>query len=93
MATISQNPIESSIRKKLKETFTPTHMDVINESYMHSVPKGSETHFKVVVISDKFSDMPLIGVTYFIIIISFSIYKLLITLICPFRDTGLLWTY
>ncbi len=28
--------------------------EVINESYMHSVPRGSETHFKVVVVSDMF---------------------------------------
>lgn len=27
---------------------------------MHSVPKGSETHFKVVVVTDDFNDVPLI---------------------------------
>ncbi len=30
-------------------------MEVVNESYMHSVPPGSETHFKVVVVSDQFA--------------------------------------
>lgn len=63
MTDLSAKPIESTIRKKLKETFTPIHVDVINESYMHNVPKGAETHFKVVVVSDKFSDVPLIKVT------------------------------
>jgi len=29
-------------------------LDVQNESSMHSVPPGSETHFKVVVVSDVF---------------------------------------
>ena len=27
---------------------------------MHNVPRGSETHFKVVVVSDKFVSLPLI---------------------------------
>lgn len=55
-------PIESSIRKKLKESLDPYFIDVINESYMHNVPKGSETHFKVVVVSEQFDDKPLIMV-------------------------------
>lgn len=58
-------PVETSIKNKLKETFLPTHVDVLNESYMHNVPKGAETHFKVVVVSDKFVDVPLIKVTYY----------------------------
>lgn len=36
----------------------PHHFDVINESHMHNVPKDSETHFKVVLVSDKFKDLP-----------------------------------
>lgn len=32
----------------------------MNESYMHNVPKGSETHFKVVVVSDAFEGLALI---------------------------------
>ncbi|CAH1246194.1 BOLA1 [Branchiostoma lanceolatum] len=47
-------PVESIIREKLSQHFQPSHLDVINESYMHSVPPGSETHFKVVVVSDMF---------------------------------------
>jgi acid stress-induced BolA-like protein IbaG/YrbA len=58
-------PVELLIRKKLKETFLPVHMDVTNESYMHNVPKGSETHFKVIVVSKKFENMPLIKVKVF----------------------------
>ena len=30
---------------------------MINESYMHNVPKGSETHFKVVVVSPEFNEV------------------------------------
>lgn len=38
----------------------PLHLEVINESGSHNVPKGSETHFKVVMISDKFEGLQLI---------------------------------
>ncbi|XP_052070579.1 DNA-binding transcriptional regulator BolA-like [Mytilus californianus] len=55
-----QKPVESSITKKLTEGLRPQHLEVINESYMHNVPKGSESHFKVVVISDMFEGQPLI---------------------------------
>jgi len=46
--------IENRILSKLAETFNPAHVDVANESYMHSVPPGSETHFKVVLVSGTF---------------------------------------
>lgn len=38
----------------------PTHLEVVNESGNHNVPEGSETHFKVVMISDKFEGLRLI---------------------------------
>ncbi|XP_017774287.1 PREDICTED: bolA-like protein DDB_G0274169 [Nicrophorus vespilloides] len=54
------NPIEQSIRNKLSKQLTIEHLEVINESYMHNVPKGAETHFKVVVVSNQFNEVPLI---------------------------------
>ena len=48
--------VENRILKKLSETFNPTFIEVANESHMHSVPKGSETHFKVVLATDSFVD-------------------------------------
>jgi len=48
-------PVQSAIEVKLNSTFQPAVLEVVNESYMHSVPPGSETHFKVVIVSDKFS--------------------------------------
>ncbi|KAJ3641492.1 hypothetical protein Zmor_027999 [Zophobas morio] len=53
-------PVEASIRQKLTSQLQTTHLEIINESYMHNVPKNSETHFKVVVVSNKFADLPLI---------------------------------
>lgn len=57
---IEIKPIESSIREKLRKSFDPRFVDVINESYMHNVPKDSETHFKIVIVSDQFNDKSLI---------------------------------
>ena len=44
--------MESSITERLQASLGPIHLSVVNESSMHSVPPGSETHFKVVVVSD-----------------------------------------
>ncbi|KAL6424195.1 hypothetical protein ACFW04_009806 [Cataglyphis niger] len=57
---IFNKPIENSIKKKLETTLRPLYCNVINESYMHNVPKDSETHFKVVIVSEKFNKQPLI---------------------------------
>ncbi|KAF2365666.1 BolA protein [Trinorchestia longiramus] len=53
-------PVAQKIRENLDRAFAPSHLEVINESHMHNVPKGSETHFKVVVISSAFHSLPLI---------------------------------
>ncbi len=48
------------ITKKL-QALSPEHLEVINESHMHNVPEGSESHFKVVIVSDDFKDKMLIA--------------------------------
>ncbi|XP_022195147.1 bolA-like protein DDB_G0274169 isoform X2 [Nilaparvata lugens] len=53
-------PVETAMRTKLAEKLTPVHLEIINESFMHNVPKGAESHFKVVVVSDIFNDLPLL---------------------------------
>lgn len=55
-------PIESAIAEALTQNLSPVHVEVINESYMHNVPKGAESHFKVLVVSDKFQDLALLKV-------------------------------
>lgn len=54
--------VEATIKNKLQSMLEAKHLDIINESYMHNVLKGAETHFKVVVVSDKFDGLPLIKV-------------------------------
>jgi BolA family transcriptional regulator, general stress-responsive regulator len=53
--------IQQEIERKLRERFTPVVLEVINESSMHSVPPGSETHFKVTVVSSAFEGKTLVG--------------------------------
>ena len=51
-----QRTIESKIGAALK----PSHLEVVNESHMHSVPPGSESHFKLVIVSDAFDNLSLV---------------------------------
>lgn len=55
-------PIEKAITQAIVDELQPIHYEVLNESYMHNVPKGAETHFKVLVVSKKFESLPLIKV-------------------------------
>jgi stress-induced morphogen len=52
--------IQRLIEQKLRERLVPAVLEVLNESSRHSVPPGSETHFKVVVVSDAFEGKPLV---------------------------------
>ncbi|PIW25732.1 MAG: BolA family transcriptional regulator [Rhodospirillales bacterium CG15_BIG_FIL_POST_REV_8_21_14_020_66_15] len=49
--------VQRSIEIKLAENLAPEHLEVINESHMHSVPPGSESHFKVIVVSPRFDGL------------------------------------
>ncbi len=44
----------------LEEAFSPTHLEVIDESALHAghagAKPGGETHFRVIVVSDRFLD-------------------------------------
>jgi len=43
----------------LREAFTPTHLEVIDESALHAghagARPGGESHFRVVIVSDRFA--------------------------------------
>ncbi|WP_018876506.1 BolA family transcriptional regulator [Thioalkalivibrio sp. ALE31] len=53
--------MQETITRKLEERFAPEHLEVVNESHMHNVPPGSESHFKVTVVSEAFRDQKLIA--------------------------------
>lgn len=47
--------VASAIEHKVREGLPIDHLEVINESHMHNVPRNSETHFKLVVVSGAFA--------------------------------------
>lgn len=51
---------QETIVEKLTQAFSPKHLEVINESHMHSGP-DTESHFKVVIVCDDFDGKMLIA--------------------------------
>ena len=59
--------IAASIKEKLKRSFNPTQLEVIDESHKHAHHRGAkeheaeggsaESHFHVVIVSDAFAGM------------------------------------
>jgi stress-induced morphogen len=48
------NEVKHRIEAQLQAEFQPIYLEVLNESHMHAVPPGSESHFKVVIASPSF---------------------------------------
>lgn len=53
--------IQQLIEAKLTAALSPTVLEVINESHMHRVEPGSESHFKVVIVSEQFTGQRLLA--------------------------------
>ena len=53
--------VRNKIEEKLNAAITLQHLEVINESNNHNVPAGSESHFKVVLVSPDFLGLKLIA--------------------------------
>jgi stress-induced morphogen len=54
----TMSSVAASIESKLSKELQPLHLEIRNESHMHNVPANSETHFKVIVVSEKFVQLP-----------------------------------
>ena len=52
--------IQTIIEQKLTSEYKIEFLQVENESHMHNVAPGSESHFKVTIVSDSFRDQVLI---------------------------------
>jgi BolA protein len=52
--------MQATIENKLASEFDADFLQVENESHMHNVAPGSESHFKVTIVSDSFRDQMLI---------------------------------
>ncbi len=46
--------VEQIIEAKIRDSLSPAHLQVINDSHKHDVPPGSESHFTLVIVSDRF---------------------------------------
>ena len=46
--------VQQQIESQLAAAFAPRFLEVANESHQHNVPPNSETHFRVVLVSDAF---------------------------------------
>jgi len=59
MSQTTSRTVQQRIEEKLARDLDPLHLEVVNESHRHDVPPGSESHFKVVVVSERFLGEPL----------------------------------
>ena len=55
-----ENSTEGIITGKLASAFKPQHLEVCNESGNHNVPPGSESHFRVTLVSEEFCTLKLL---------------------------------
>ena len=51
----------AEINDILVDALAPTRLDVIDESHGHNVPPGSESHFKLVIVSEAFDGQGLVA--------------------------------
>lgn len=49
------------IESAVQEALAPLHLEVVDESHMHSVPEGAESHFKLLVVSERFAGQGLVA--------------------------------
>jgi len=56
-----QPTVQATIEDKLSASLDLQHLEVINESANHNVPPGSESHFKVVLVTSTFDDLRLLA--------------------------------
>lgn len=49
--------LETLLKSSLSEALKPSVLEIENESHGHNVPKNSETHFRVVVVSEAFAGL------------------------------------
>lgn len=58
--TEPSHTVAQTINDILVDALAPVHLDILNESHKHNVPANSETHFKLVVVSDDFLEKSLV---------------------------------
>lgn len=49
------------IEAELSSSFSPEYLEVVDESHRHNVPPGAESHFKVILVAEKFVGQRLVS--------------------------------
>ena len=52
--------LQERIEHKLTQALQPVYLEVLNESHAHNVSPGSESHFKVIIASARFTNTRLL---------------------------------
>ena len=53
--------LETLLRNTLTDSLDPSVLDLENESHGHNVPENSETHFRLVIVSQMFDGLSRVG--------------------------------
>ena len=53
--------MRQNIADKLQAQLAPAYLNVEDESHMHNVPSGAQSHFKVTVVAAEFSGQSLVN--------------------------------
>lgn len=53
--------VNTFIEQQLTHDLSPQYLEVLDESFMHNVPDGAQSHFKVTVVSAAFDGLRLIA--------------------------------
>ena len=53
--------VQNSIENKITTSLAPEFLEVLNESSNHNVPPGSESHFKLTIVSNDFDGKMLVA--------------------------------
>lgn len=53
--------VQNAIEEKLTASLAPVYLEVLNESSQHNVPPGSESHFKVTIVTEQFDGKMLVA--------------------------------
>ena len=53
--------VKAFLESAITEALAPQYLEVVDESFMHNVQDGAQSHFKVTVVSDTFDGKRLIA--------------------------------
>lgn len=49
--------LQTIIEKKLQHALSPEVVTVVNESHQHNVPTDAQSHFRLLIVSEQFTNM------------------------------------